>query len=78
MEKQVTIIFAGTKGFLDKLPINTLRDYEQDLYNYVESNAPFIFEELREQQKISPELEEKMKQVLATFGETFKATKGLN
>lgn len=78
MEKQVTIIFAGTKGFLDKLPINTLRDYEQDLYNYVESNAPFIFEELREQQKISPELEEKMKQVLTTFGETFKATKGLN
>lgn len=78
MEKQVTIIFAGTKGFLDKLPINTLRDYEQDLYNYVESNAPFIFEELREQKKISPELEEKMKQVLATFGETFKATKGLN
>ena len=78
MEKQVTIIFAGTKGFLDKLPINTLRDYEQDLYNYIESNAPFIFEELREQQKISPELEEKMKQVLATFGETFKATKGLN
>lgn len=78
MEKQVTIIFAGTKGFLDKLPINSLRDYEQDLYNYIESNAPFIFEELREQQKISPELEEKMKQVLATFGETFKATKGLN
>ena len=78
MEKQVTIIFAGTKGFLDKLPINTLRDYEQDLYNYIESNAPFIFEELREQQKISTELEEKMKQVLATFGETFKATKGLN
>lgn len=78
MEKQVTIIFAGTKGFLDKLPINTLRDYEQDLYNYIESNAPFIFEELREQQKISPELEEKMKQVLAIFGETFKATKGLN
>lgn len=78
MEKQVTIIFAGTKGFLDKLPINTLRDYEQDLYNYIESNAPFIFEELREQQKISAELEEKMKQVLATFGETFKATKGLN
>lgn len=78
MEKQVAIIFAGTKGFLDKLPINTLRDYEQDLYNYIESNAPFIFEELREQQKISPELEEKMKQVLATFGETFKATKGLN
>ena len=78
MEKQVTIIFAGTKGFLDKLPVNTLRDYEQELYTYIESNEPSIFNELREQQKISPELEEKMKKVIGTFGETFKATKGLN
>ena len=78
MEKQVTIIFAGTRGFLDKLPVGVLRDYEQDLYNYIESNEPSIFTELREQEKISPELEEKMKKVIGAFGETFKATKGLN
>ena len=77
MEKQVTIIFAGTRGFLDKLPVNVLRDYEQELYNYIESNEPGIFTELREQEKISPELEEKMKKVIGAFGETFKATKGL-
>ena len=78
MEKQVTIIFAGTKGFLDKFPVNTLADYEKELYGYIEANEPSIFAELREKQVISPELEEKMKKTLATFGETFKATKGLN
>lgn len=78
MEKQVTIIFAGTKGFLDKLPVETLRDYEQELYSFLEANEPGIFEELREKQVISPELEERMKKVLGSFGETFKATKGLN
>ena len=78
MEKQVTIIFAGTKGFLDKFPVNTLADYEKELYGYIEANEPTIFTELREKQVISPELEEKMKKTLATFGETFKATKGLN
>ena len=78
MEKQVTIIFAGTKGFLDKFPVNTLADYEQELYGYIEANEPSIFTELQEKQAISPELEEKMKKTLATFGETFKATKGLN
>ncbi len=78
MEKQVTIIFAGTKGFLDKFPVNTLADYEQELYGYIEANEPSIFAELQEKQAISPELEEKMKKTLATFGETFKATKGLN
>ena len=78
MEKQVTIIFAGTKGFLDKLPVETLRDYEQELYAFIEANEAAIFDELRDKQVISPELEEKMKKVLGSFGETFKATKGLN
>ena len=78
MEKQVTIIFAGTKGFLDKLPVETLRDYEQELYAFIEANEAGIFEELREKQIISPELDERMKKVLTSFGETFRATKGLN
>ena len=78
MEKQVTIIIAGTKGFLDKLPVETLRDYEQELYAFIEANEAAIFDELRDKQVISPELEEKMKKVLGSFGETFKATKGLN
>ena len=78
MEKQVTIIFAGTKGFLDKFPVNTLADYEKELFGYIEANEPSIFAELREKQAISSELEEKMKKTLASFGETFKATKGLN
>ena len=78
MEKQVAILFAGTRGFLDELPVNVLADYEKELYTYIETNEPSIFEELREKQEISPSLEEKMKKTLTAFGETFKATKGLN
>ncbi len=78
MEKQVTILFAGTKGFLDELPVTVLADYEQEMYTYIAANEPSIFEELKEQQAISSSLEEKMKKTLTSFGETFKATKGLN
>lgn len=78
MEKQVTIIFAGGKGFLDELPVSSLADYENELYTYIESNEPSIFSELKEKKEISPSLEEKMKKTMTTFGETFKATKGLN
>jgi len=78
MEKQVTILFAGAKGFLDELPIDTLADYESELYTYLEANEPSIFAELKEKKEISPSLDEKMKKTLTTFGETFKATKGLN
>jgi F-type H+-transporting ATPase subunit alpha len=78
MEKQVTILFAGAKGFLDELPVDALSDYENELYTYIEANDPSIFADLKDQQEISSSLEEKMKKALTTFGETFKATKGLS
>lgn len=78
MEKQVTIIFAGTKGFLDEFPVDTLADYEQELYTYIESNEPSIFSELKEEEKISDELDQKMRSTIGAFAQTFKATKGLN
>jgi F-type H+-transporting ATPase subunit alpha len=78
MEKQVTILFAGTKGFLDEFPVNTLADYEQELFTYIESNEPSIFSGLQEKLEIDSALEEKMKKTITAFGETFKATKGLN
>ncbi|RUM33956.1 MAG: F0F1 ATP synthase subunit alpha, partial [Desulfobulbus sp.] len=78
MEKQVTIIFAGTNGLLDEFPLNTLADYEQELYSYIEANEPSIFSELKEKEEISDSLKEKMTKTITSFGETFKATKGLN
>jgi F-type H+-transporting ATPase subunit alpha len=78
MEKQVCIIYAGTTGWLDELPVDTLGDYEAELYNYIESNEPSIFADLKENQAFDDALKEKLDKVLASFGDTFKATKGLN
>ena len=78
MEKQVTILYAGTNGFLDKLPVETLADYESELYNYIESNDPTIFSDLVEEQQFTDPIKEKLEKVLTSFGDTFKATKGLN
>ncbi|MFW5906139.1 MAG: F0F1 ATP synthase subunit alpha, partial [Desulfobia sp.] len=78
MEKQVCIIFAGTKGYLDQLPVNTLAEYEQELYKYLESSAPEIFDGLTEKQEIDSSLEEKMHSAIKSFTETFKNSKGIN
>ena len=78
MEKQVTILFAGTKGFLDTLPITSLAEYEKQMYEYIAQNEASIFDEMREKQEIDSGLEEKMKKTLTAFGETFKASMGLN
>ena len=78
MEKQVTILFAGTNGYLDELPVDTLADYESELYSYIESNDPSIFSDLKEKEEFTDEIKEKMNKALTSFGDTFKATKGLN
>lgn len=78
MEKQVCILYAGTNGWLDELPVDTLGDYESELYNYIESNDPSIYSELQEKQEFDDALREKLDKVLTGFGDTFKATKGLN
>lgn len=78
MEKQVTIIYAGGNGYLDSLPVETLASYETELYNYIESNEPSIFSDLKEQLEFTDPIKEKLNKALTSFGETFKATKGLN
>ena len=78
MEKQVLILFAGTNGYLDKLPIDTLAAYEAEMYSYVESNDPSIFSDIKEKEEFTDEIKDKVNKALTSFGETFKATKGLN
>jgi F-type H+-transporting ATPase subunit alpha len=78
MEKQVTILYSGSNGYLDKLPVDTLADYERELYNYIESNEPSIFTDLVAEEKFTDAIKEKLNKVLTSFGDTFKATKGLN
>jgi F-type H+-transporting ATPase subunit alpha len=78
MEKQVCILFAGTRGFLDKMPVSSLAEYEKELYAHIEQNEPAIFDELLEKKAIDSALEERMKKMLAAFGDKFKAAKGLN
>ncbi len=78
MEKQVTVLYAGSNGYLDKLPVATLGDYEQELYSYIESNEPSIFTDLASEQAFTDPIKEKLDKVLTSFGETFAASKGLS
>jgi F-type H+-transporting ATPase subunit alpha len=74
LEKQVSILFAGTRGFLDEFPINVLAKYEAGLYPFIESRYPQIFSGLKEQKKITDELDELLKKALKEYGDEFKDT----
>jgi F-type H+-transporting ATPase subunit alpha len=74
MEKQVSILYAGTKGYLDKLPVDVLAKYEAGLYTFIEDRYPQIFSELKEKEEISEDLDKVMAEALKAYGEEFMDT----
>ena len=46
LEKQIMIIWAGTQGYLDDLPIDQCRKFEEELYRFVENAHRGVFEEI--------------------------------
>ena len=73
LSQEVVILFAGTRGFIDKYEIEKVRVYEQQLLSFVESKYPDIMKEIEEKKVISPELEKKMKDMLTEFDSVFVA-----
>jgi F-type H+-transporting ATPase subunit alpha len=71
--QEVVVLFAGAKGFLDKLEISRLKDYEAQLLAFVESKYPAILAEIDDKKVISPELEKTMKDALTEFETVFVA-----
>jgi F-type H+-transporting ATPase subunit alpha len=69
--EEVAILFAGTKGFLDKYPVEKIKDYELQLLSFVKNKYADILKEIDEKMIISPELESKMKEAFTEFDAVF-------
>jgi F-type H+-transporting ATPase subunit alpha len=74
MAQQVTILFAGTRGFLDQLPTDVVAKYEAGLYPFIEERFPKVFEGLAEKEAIDDDLEKLMTEALTAYGDEFKDT----
>jgi F-type H+-transporting ATPase subunit alpha len=73
VEKQVLIIYAGTNGYLDKYPVESLLKYEEELFNFIENNYPDIFRKIAEEKTISDELKGEINEALTKFDDVFVA-----
>ena len=74
VEKQVLVIYAGTNGFIDALPIDAIGRYERELFAYVDSRHPGLWEDMRSKGNSGKEydaLAARMKSVLQEFGREF-------
>jgi F-type H+-transporting ATPase subunit alpha len=72
-EKQVTSLYAGTRGFLDPVAPDQIAEYEAQMLAFVERKYPEILAELKDKRVISDELDQKMAAALKEFAEVFQA-----
>ena len=77
VEKQVVIIFAGTQGQLDELPVDAIREFEPFLYSYIERRSAQILTEIRDKKEISDAMRETLTKAITEARAEFVASKGI-
>jgi F-type H+-transporting ATPase subunit alpha len=71
VERQILIIYAATNGYVDQLPESAVRKYEAELYRFLDSRYPQLFEQLRAKRKFDDDLKELTDKALNEFKEVF-------
>jgi F-type H+-transporting ATPase subunit alpha len=71
VEEQVLAIFAGTRGYLDKLPLNRVGEFERRMLAELKSRAPEIVAAVRNDREIKKETEAKLVAFLDDFAKSF-------
>ena len=72
VEKQILIVFSGTRGFLDDIEIADLASFESALYEFMDTNHSDLLAAIVERGKLDDELSEKLGSAINLFKERFK------
>jgi F-type H+-transporting ATPase subunit alpha len=67
VENQVISIFAGTNGFLDDVPVNKVRQFEEELLDFITREHPKIQREIVSQGKLDDALTAELRNAIAAF-----------
>ena len=73
MEEQVVVIFAGTRGYLDPLPVSAVSKFEQSLLHHLRESHADILGDIATKKEIIADTEKKLVGVLDTFAKNFAA-----
>ncbi|MBE5942487.1 MAG: F0F1 ATP synthase subunit alpha [Lachnospiraceae bacterium] len=67
VEKQVVIIYAATKRYLLDVPVDEILDFEAGLFEFVDTQYPEIFTQIRENKKLTEELETMLNEAITAY-----------
>jgi F-type H+-transporting ATPase subunit alpha len=74
VEEQIVLIYAGTRGYLDRVPVDQVQRYEKELTAWLRAKKSDLLKALGEKKDIGKDgIEDKLKAALDEFGTTFAA-----
>ena len=74
VEKQVAIIFAGSNGFLDDVPVEDIRRFETELYQYLDNSRPEVLQGIRDTRDMNDQNKSNLNSALKEFKANFSGT----
>ncbi|MBI0082103.1 F0F1 ATP synthase subunit alpha [Commensalibacter sp. M0402] len=72
MEEEVVVLYAGTRGYTDEIPVNKIQEFEHQYIESMRSSGIEILNGIRDARQITKELEEKLAAFLKKFVAQFK------
>ena len=71
VEEQVVSIYTGTKGYLDKLPVNKVGEYERRMLSELRAQHPDVLNTIRDSREMKPDVEKALVSFLDSFTKQF-------
>jgi F-type H+-transporting ATPase subunit alpha len=73
VDDQVIVIFAGTQGFLDDVPVDSIRTFEEAFMRYIRAEKQALKKEIIEKKALDDDLKAKLTEAITAFKKTFSA-----
>ena len=73
VDDQVIVIFAGTQGFLDDVPVDSIRTFEEAFMRYIRAEKQALKKEIMEKKALDDDLKAKLTEAITAFKKTFSA-----
>ncbi len=72
VEEQIMIIFVGVNGYLDDLPVEKIKLFEEEFYKFMRDKYPQISLKIKKTKELAKETEEELKKAISEFKKEFK------
>jgi F-type H+-transporting ATPase subunit alpha len=73
VEQQILVIFAGTNGYVDEVPVPSVRKFEAELLRFATSKYQPLLDDIRTKKQLDDDLKARVKGIIEEFKKTFTA-----